>query len=76
MTDIKLARLPDRVPIKVTIAVAPDLHRELTDYAAVYKAVYDEEQLVADLIPHMLAAFLMSDRGFSKARDALAGSKK
>lgn len=72
MTDIKLARLPDRTPIKMTISVAPDLHRGLQDYADVYKTTYGEEQPVADLIPHMLAAFLASDRGFLKVRDALA----
>ena len=76
MTDIKLARLPDRVPIKVTIAIPPDLHRDLADYAAVYKTAYGDEQPVAELIPHMLAAFLTSDRGFSKARDALARATK
>lgn len=76
MTDIKLARLPDRIPVKVTIALAPDLHRDLADYAVVYKAAYGEEQPIAELIPHMLAAFLASDRGFSKARDALAGAGK
>lgn len=76
MADIKLARLPDRVPIKVTIAIAPGLHRDLADYAAVYKAAYGEEQPVAELIPYMLAAFLTSDRGFSRARDALAVAAK
>lgn len=72
MTDIKLARLPDRTPIKAVINIAPDLHRSLSDYAAVYKSTYGDEQTVADLIPHMLAAFLTSDRGFAKARDAVS----
>lgn len=76
MTDIKLARLPDRTPTKLTINVAPDLHRDLTAYAAAYKSAYGEEQAVADLIPHMLSAFLASDRGFLKARDAIAAASK
>ena len=76
MTDIKLARLPDRTPIKVTINVTPDLHRILSDYAAVYKSTYGDEQPVADLIPHMLTAFLASDRGFAKARDVIAVAAK
>jgi hypothetical protein len=76
MTDIKLARLPDRTPIKITISIAPDLQRGLQDYADVYKSAYGDDQPVAELIPHMLAAFLASDRGFLKARDALASRSK
>jgi hypothetical protein len=26
MADIKLARLPDRTPVKLTISISPDLH--------------------------------------------------
>jgi hypothetical protein len=69
MTDLKLARLPDRTPVKLTISIPPDLQRDLTDYAAVYRETYGDEQPVADLVPHMLAAFLASDRGFAKARN-------
>ncbi|MEG8048994.1 DUF2274 domain-containing protein [Sphingomonas aurantiaca] len=72
MTDIKLARLPDRTPVRVAISVPPDLQKALADYAAIYQQTYGEEQSVADLIPHMLAAFLTSDRGFAKAREGLA----
>ena len=68
MTDIKLARLPDRIPIKLAIAIPPNLHRDLADYAAAYKAAYGDEQPVAELIPHMLEAFLASDRGFIRSR--------
>lgn len=76
MTDLKLARLPDRTPVKLTINIAPDLHRALADYAAVYQQTYGEEQAIADLVPHMLAAFLAGDRGFAKAREGLAERTK
>jgi hypothetical protein len=69
MTDLKLARLPDRTPVKLIISIPPDLQRDLTDYATVYRETYGDEQPVADLVPHMLAAFLASDRGFAKARN-------
>lgn len=68
MTDLKLARLPDRTPVKLTISISPDLHLALADYAALYQQAYGDEQAIADLVPHMLAAFLTSDRAFSKAR--------
>lgn len=57
MTGLKLARLPDRTPVRVAISVVPDLQKALADYAAIYQQTYGEEQSIADLIPHMLAAF-------------------
>lgn len=68
MADLKLGKLPDRTPVKLAITVTPDLHRALTDYAALYANIYGSEETVAELIPAMLAAFLESDRGFAKAR--------
>lgn len=66
MADLKLARLPDRTPIKLTISVLPDLHQRLADYAALYASTYGSQEAVADLVPAMLAAFLDSDREFAK----------
>lgn len=66
MTDLKLARLPDRTPIKLTISIAPDLQRALADYATIYQQAYGEEQAIADLVPHMLAAFLASDAALQR----------
>jgi hypothetical protein len=68
MADLRLAKLPDRTPVKLAIQVTPDLHQALTDYAALYAKAYEREEAIADLIPAMLAAFLDSDRGFAKAR--------
>jgi hypothetical protein len=68
MADLRLAKLPDRTPIKLAIQITPDLHKALADYAALYAKAYDREEAVADLIPAMLAAFLDSDRGFAKTR--------
>jgi len=64
MPDLKLAQLPDRTPVKLTISVMPDLHQALGEYAALYAQTYGREEPVADLIPAMLAAFLESDRVF------------
>lgn len=74
MAAIKLQRIPDRTPVKVTIAVPPELHRALTDYAAAYQAAYGEAEPVTELIPAMLEAFLESDRGFARARRSDASS--
>jgi len=68
MSELKLGKLPDRTPVKITITVGPDLNQALRDYAAIYRATYGEAESVADLIPFMLLGFLESDRGFAKAR--------
>jgi hypothetical protein len=66
MPDIKLAKLPDRTPIKLTVAVLPELHQRLGAYAAAYSNAYGSEEPIVELIPAMLAAFLDSDREFAR----------
>jgi hypothetical protein len=68
MPSIKLRRLPDRSPVKITIALSPELSRALGDYAEAYEVSYGQAEPVAELIPAMLTAFLESDREFARAR--------
>lgn len=70
MPDLKLARLPDRTPVKMTINLPPDLNETLVAYAEVYRDAYGQPEGVADLIPYMLRSFLDSDREFVKARSS------
>lgn len=65
---LRLAKLPDRTPVKVTITVNPELNHMLQDYAAFYAKSYGNEETVAELCPYMLQAFMEGDRGFQKAR--------
>jgi hypothetical protein len=69
MPELKLARLPDRTPVKLSITVTPDLHLMLQQYAALYAEAYSREESVTELVPAMLAAFLESDRGFARSRN-------
>ncbi|MDZ5698647.1 DUF2274 domain-containing protein [Chelativorans sp. M5D2P16] len=68
MTNLKLGKLPDRTPVKITITVGAELNRALRDYAALYRQAYGESESVSELIPFMLEAFLEGDRAFVKAR--------
>ncbi len=68
MPELKLAKLPDRTPAKITITVSAELNSALCLYAEFYRAVYEEAESVAALIPFMLQSFLESDRGFAHAR--------
>lgn len=71
MPDLRLSKLPDRTPVKISIWVAPDLHTALTAYAEAYQATYGNTESVAELIPFMLSAFIAGDSGFRKARRGL-----
>src|SRR3546814_18482750 len=70
---LKLDKLPDRTPVKISIVVMPDLAQTLADYAAIYARTYGEKAEVPDLIPAMLESFLASDRAFATARKEQAG---
>lgn len=68
MPDLKLAKLPDRRPVKITFKASPELNKSLEAYAEFYRDSYGEAEAVAELVPYMLEAFLKSDGAFNKAR--------
>lgn len=76
MANLKLPKLPDRTPVKLTISVTPDLHRALLDYTTIYADAYGEQENMVDLIPFMLSSFLENDRAFLQARREKAGGGK
>lgn len=69
--NLRIDKLPDRTPVKLTISVDPDLATALADYAAIYRQTYGEEEKPETLIPAMLENFLGADAGFKRARKAL-----
>jgi hypothetical protein len=68
MPDLRLPKLPDRTPVKITISVSPELNQALGDYAALYEEAYGRAEPVQELIHAMLASFLESDRFFVRRR--------
>lgn len=68
MVQLKLARLPERTPVKITFTASPELDLALRQYAGIYRATYGQSETVPELVPFMLEAFLESDRAFAKAR--------
>ena len=65
---MKLSKLPDRTPVKLTTTLMPDLVARLRDYADFYAETYGSREEVAELIPFMLEAFLDSDAAFKKEK--------
>ena len=71
---MKLAKLPDRTPVKMNIGLMPDLAQRLRDYAAFYTETYGKKEEVAELIPFMLEAFLEGDAAFKKGKKKVDGT--
>lgn len=67
MSELKLQKLPDRTPVKLTISISPELNRILLSYADLYQQTYGKEESVVELIPFMLDGFLYGDRTFTRA---------
>lgn len=72
MKNIRLRKLPDRTPAKITITLSADLNKALHDYAEIYRVTYGETETVVELIPFLLEGFLKDDPAFLKARKSLA----
>ncbi len=69
MTKLKLGRLVDDKPVKVTVELPADLHRDLNAYATALGQ--EQGQPISDpvkLIVPMLERFIATDRGFAKIR--------
>lgn len=65
---MKLAKLPDRTPVKMNVVLAPGLSTRLREYADFYAETYGSKEEVAELIPFMLEAFLDSDPSFKRSQ--------
>ncbi|MBX5141263.1 DUF2274 domain-containing protein [Rhizobium lentis] len=72
MPELKLGRLPKVGVARLTITLPERLRQELDQYAAEHSRLYEPVETTA-LIPHMLEAFLRSDRGW-RSRKAKVGA--
>ena len=69
---LKLSSVPDDKPVKLTVELPPDVHRDLLDYAAVMaRETSQAAPEPAKLIAPMLQRFMATDRVFTKARKTL-----
>lgn len=73
MEDPKLAKRPDRTPVKITIGITPALNQSLADHATLCARTYGSDEPVAELIPAMLGAFLESDKALFRWRREASG---
>ncbi len=77
MTELRIREIPDEKPVKMTVALPADIHRDLLAYAALLSG-NDGATDPARLVAPMLRQFMMSDKGFARARrkDKSASSGK
>ncbi|MBP6018382.1 MAG: DUF2274 domain-containing protein [Burkholderiaceae bacterium] len=64
-----IGALPKTETVKLTFACPASLKAELERYAAQHAQTYRETVDAVMLIPHMLEAFMVGDRGFKRASD-------
>jgi hypothetical protein len=75
MAQLKLGRLPKQGVVRMTITLAEPLKEELDRYAAEHSRLYEPVETAA-LIPHMLEAFLRTDRGWRGRKRQTESTRK
>ncbi len=77
MTKLKLSKIDDDRPVKLTVELTAAVHRDLIAYAEVLGRTAGQSAIEpAKLIGPMLARFMATDRAFAKARHEALGSEK
>lgn len=72
--SLKIGPVANRSPLKLTIALAPDIHDALADYARLHAKEFGREIALGELAALMIERFLQSDAGFRRARKTLTSS--
>lgn len=71
MSKLKLGALADDKPVRVTLDLPAELHRDLVAYAEILTAETGRSTEPAKLIAPMLHRFMATDRAFTKAKGHL-----
>lgn len=74
MTKLKLGPLPDDKPVKITLELPAQLHRDLTEYGRLLAEGGSPIEPTKLIVP-MLERFIATDRGFAKARRNVSPSR-
>jgi hypothetical protein len=77
MAKLKLGKIPDHKPVRLTIELPAAIHSDLVAYAnALGRETGQSAVEPAKLIGPMLARFMATDRVFAKLRRATSTSEK
>lgn len=67
---LRLGPLPKAESVKLTVILPAELKQRLERYAQLHSQAHGEPVDAAALIPHMLDAFMVRDRGFRRSATA------
>ncbi|MDE2269979.1 MAG: DUF2274 domain-containing protein [Betaproteobacteria bacterium] len=73
---LRLGPLPKTESTKLTFSCPVSLKADLDHYAVLHAQTYGEAVDAATLIPYMLEAFMVGDRGFRKGTATRSASTK
>ena len=77
MSKLKLGRILDEKPVKLTVELPASTYRDLVAYGEALHRESSQTIEPARMVAPMLGRFMASDRAFSKARrDGRLGSPK
>jgi hypothetical protein len=65
---LKLGAIPDDKPVRVSVDLPAEVHRDLAAYAEALARETGQALEPARLIGPMLSKFMASDRGFTRGR--------
>lgn len=68
---LKLDRLPNRKPVKLTITLEPETFDALEDYARIYAEEYGDEESINVIASYMIGDFMEGDAAFKRRRKAV-----
>lgn len=70
MTRLRLGPIEDEKPVKLTLELPGEIFRMLTDYAQAHARAHGLQAPLPPerLIAPMIERFMVTDRGFSRAR--------
>ena len=71
MAKLKLSDVPDDKPVKLAVELPANVHRDLVAYGEILGKEKGEKIEPTKLVPAMLARFMATDRGFSKAKRSI-----
>ncbi|WP_075657454.1 DUF2274 domain-containing protein [Pseudochrobactrum sp. B5] len=75
MAKLKLGPIADDKPVKVTVELPAPLHRDLVEYGRLLAEPGNPPIDPVRLIVPMLERFVVTDRGFTKARRSVPSAK-
>lgn len=68
MSKLKLSNIRDDKPVKLTVELPAQVHRDLATYAEILGRETSQPLEPTKLVAPMLERFMKTDRGFAKAR--------